>query len=231
MENLTASQIETIKKLGEFYTLVDPVKIIEFIKEDKRIEEILVGTAQKISERFDQSEIDKITLELLEDWESEELTKLTVCIFTTTDWDLAYEKLTAFELEIWYGFVGDLTKIILDIKSSTFSEEFRTSRQYNHTNIEPQGSIKNQKDIIDEIQQILIGDWDAAQDWGEDPFTEVMTEEIAPELKQQRRKTFEATCYYVAQELMYSHGGKEILEKVIAARGDMGQSGIPEPEV
>lgn len=80
----------------------------------------------------------------------------------------------------------------------------------------------NPEQTIDELHQVLIDDWDAAQDWGEDPFTQMMTEEVTPDLEAQRRKTFEATCYYAVQQLMYGEVGKEIIENLIAARGDIG---------
>lgn len=83
--------------------------------------------------------------------------------------------------------------------------------------------IHQEQMIVNELElsQLLIDEWDAAADYGEDPFTEVMCEDVTPEQEDQRRKTFEATCYYCIQQLMYGEVGKEIIEKVTKARGDI----------
>lgn len=81
--------------------------------------------------------------------------------------------------------------------------------------------MESVEQIINELSETLVKDWDAAADWGRDPFTEMMCEEVTPEQNEQRRKAFEATCYYCVQQLMYGDVGKEIIEKISKARGDI----------
>ena len=82
-------------------------------------------------------------------------------------------------------------------------------------------SLSKQEQTIDELHVTLCEDWYAAEDYGEDKFTEMMSESITEELHRQRIKTFEATCYYVIQQLMYGEVGKEILQKICEVRGDV----------
>lgn len=72
--------------------------------------------------------------------------------------------------------------------------------------------------LIKEIANTLAEDWYAAEDWGEDPFTSIMTSDEFYQNEEFGNKVFEASCYYVVQHLMYSEFGVEILRKVTKAR-------------
>lgn len=73
--------------------------------------------------------------------------------------------------------------------------------------------------LIKELAKELAEDWYAASDWGEDEFTKVMCEKSTFKHQRLKIKMFEATCYYVVQQLMYSDLGTEIMSKVAKARG------------
>ena len=70
--------------------------------------------------------------------------------------------------------------------------------------------------LIDELSEQITEEWYAAQDWGQDKFTEVMCNEEIP--NDVAVTVFEATCYYVVQNLVYS-GQTDVLEKIANERG------------
>jgi predicted acetyltransferase len=73
-----------------------------------------------------------------------------------------------------------------------------------------------QEELINELSEQLAEEWYSAEDWGEDKFTEVMcNDEIPSDIA---NVVFEATCYYVVQNLVYSER-IDILEEIAKARG------------
>jgi hypothetical protein len=70
--------------------------------------------------------------------------------------------------------------------------------------------------LINELSDRLAEEWYAAEDWGEDRFTEVMCSEEIP--SNIATVVFEATCYYVIQNLVYSEQ-VDILKTIAAAKG------------
>lgn len=70
--------------------------------------------------------------------------------------------------------------------------------------------------LINELSEQLTEEWYAAADWGQDKFTEVMCNEEIDSFV--ANAVFEATCYYVVQNLVYSER-TDILEKIAKERG------------
>lgn len=57
-------------------------------------------------------------------------------------------------------------------------------------------------DKINELAELLMNEWYSAEDWGEDQFTNVMCEECGESDSALKKKVFEASCYFAAQQLI-----------------------------
>lgn len=57
--------------------------------------------------------------------------------------------------------------------------------------------------FIEQLAESFVESWYVAEDFGTDKFTEVMTNDMSEDKKSLRREVFEATCYYVIQQLVY----------------------------
>ena len=127
----TIINLSLLDEVSLYYELINPIEITDFIVQDetlrgkvKALQEILVGTAQKIQQYFESDIVGKPTLELIkyEEFQDEEphefqkLGRLIVFIHTGMDIEDAYDKLRDFKLYVWIDYVGDLLpKVSVDV--------------------------------------------------------------------------------------------------------------------
>lgn len=63
--------------------------------------------------------------------------------------------------------------------------------------------MSTKEHLINLISLSLTESWYSAEDYGKDKFTDVMLEECNFKEQTYKHRVFEATCYYVVQQLVY----------------------------
>lgn len=74
----------------------------------------------------------------------------------------------------------------------------------------------NPEKLINELSEELAEVWYAAEDWGEDKFTQAYFRANAKE--EVIKEVFEGSLYFAIQELLYGETGLEILKKLVEYR-------------